>query len=255
MSETALPHDDWDRHWQALDLATRMNPAQRYRIRLVLGRLRLDRGPARVLDVGSGQGDFAAELRARSPQVEIAGLELSRSGCEIARRKVPDATFMQCNLLEPAPPPREYRRWATHAVCSEVLEHVDRPGALLANAAQYLAPGCRFVVTVPGGPMSAFDRHIGHRRHYTPGSLEELLAKAGFEVEGVSAAGFPFHTLYRLTVIARGGRLVSDVASGPDGPSSRLARLVMRSFDPLFRLNLPSSPWGWQIVATGRVPA
>jgi 2-polyprenyl-3-methyl-5-hydroxy-6-metoxy-1,4-benzoquinol methylase len=36
-------------------------------------------------------------------------------------------------------------------VCSEVLEHVDRPRELLANAAAYLAPGCRLVVTVPGG--------------------------------------------------------------------------------------------------------
>ena len=35
------------------------------------------------------------------------------------------------------------------------------------NAAALLAPGAKVVVTVPGGPRSAFDKHIGHCRHFT----------------------------------------------------------------------------------------
>jgi hypothetical protein len=132
-----------------------------------------------------------------------------------------------------------------------VLEHVEDPEALLANTRAYLAPGCRLIVTVPGGPMSAFDRHIGHRRHFTAKSMGGLLEQAGFIVERSVRAGFPFFNLYRLIVLLRGERLVDDVARGG---GTRPARLVMRIFGVLFRLNLTSSPWGWQVLAAARFP-
>ena len=99
-------------------------------------------------------------------------------------------------------------------MCSEVLEHLDDPATLLGNALPNLAPGCRLVVTVPGGPRSAFDRHIGHRRHYNRRDLRRLLEGVGLRVDGVIAAGFPFHTLYRLAVILRGERLAHHALAG-----------------------------------------
>ena len=99
--------------------------------------------------------------------------------------------------------------------------------------------------------MSAFDRHIGHRRHFTPKSMRALLERAGFVVERSVGAGFPFFNLYRVTVLLRGERLVDDVARGA---GQWPARLVMRIFAVLFRLNLSSSPWGWQMLAAARVP-
>jgi SAM-dependent methyltransferase len=255
LSGAWAPPDDWDRHWDDYADAGRLNPAQRYRRRLIMSLLGDVPAGARVVDIGSGQGDLAWDVRNQFPGPQILGLELSKSGCEISRRKVPDATFVQCNLLEAQHTPDEFRAWATHAVCSEVLEHVDDPGILLSKALGYLAPGCRLVVTVPGGPKSAFDLHIGHRRHYTPDALRELLAGVGFEVRRSFAAGFPFHNLYRLAVIARGHKLVDDVAAGEDQAASGAARLAMQVFTPLFALNLTSSPWGWQIVATAEVPA
>ena len=57
------------------------------------------------------------------------------------------------------------------------------------------------VVTVPGGPMSAFDRHIGHRRHFSPDDLRAVLLAAGFQVERTTGVGFPFFNLYRLVAI------------------------------------------------------
>ena len=99
--------------------------------------------------------------------------------------------------------------------------------------------------------MSAFDRHIGHRQHFTPQSLRRVVEKAGFEVERADAAGFPFFNFYRLTVLLRGQRLVDDVAQGTGSAS---ARAVMNVFDKLFRLNVASSPWGWQVLAAARFP-
>src|SRR5207247_2369477 len=85
--------------------------------------------------------------------------------------------------------------WANAAVCSEVLEHVDSPVAFLRAASRYLMEGSTLVVTVPGGPFSAFDRHIGHRQHFTRASIRRVLENAGFEIERVTLAGFPFFNI------------------------------------------------------------
>jgi hypothetical protein len=78
-----------------------------------------------------------------------------------------------------------------------------------------------------------------------------VLEQAGFIVERSARAGFPFFNIYRLIVLLRGERLVHDAARGA---GTRPARLVMRIFGVLFRLNLTSSPWGWQVLAAARVP-
>ncbi|HET8547571.1 MAG TPA: class I SAM-dependent methyltransferase, partial [Bryobacteraceae bacterium] len=207
--------DNWERHWEEYAASAQENPAQAYRRRLVFSALDLpDCGAARILDIGSGQGDFAAALRAWRPNAQILGLELSQSGVDIAARKVPGARFARRDLLAYDPVPQEQRNWATHAVCSEVLEHLDDPERLLRNARAYMAPGCRLVVTVPGGPMSAFDRHIGHRRHFTASDLSGVLTAAGFSNVLITGAGFPFFNLYRCVVILRGRKLIEDVRAG-----------------------------------------
>ena len=246
VSSDAVGRDGWDRHWDEYAHAAECNPAQRFRRSLILSLL--GAAPARLLDIGSGQGDFAAEAAAAFPQAQILGLELSASGVEVSRRKVPIAEFVQCDLLAGRQPPEDRLRWATHAVCSEVLEHLDEPEQLLANVRPWLAPGCRLVVTVPGGPMSQFDRHIGHRRHYRPEDLRALLEGTGFRVEAAHGAGFPFFNLYRGVVIARGRKLIGDVAQRP----SPAARIAMDTFDALFRWNLPTR--GWQTMAVAVAP-
>jgi trans-aconitate methyltransferase len=237
--------DDWEAHWREYADAAARNPAQAYRRQLVLKLLAETAPVRRLFDIGAGTGDLAFAVRRAFPEAEIRGTDVSESGLAVARAKVPDATFFQRDLLERKEPEPEQRNWATHAVCSEVLEHVTDPAGLLREGKKYLAPGCSLIVTVPGGPMSAFDRHIGHRRHFSSADLREVLEQAGFAVEQVWAAGFPFFNVYRLLVILRGERLADDVAGGVE---SRLARVTMDAFSLLFRLNLDTSPWGWQVL-------
>src|SRR5437667_10254378 len=109
-TETVSRMDDWDRHWDDYASSAERNPAQRFRRKLILSLLGdASQPPARVLDIGSGQGDFAAELVASYPTAEVLGLELSASGVEAAARKVPRAACVQCSLLDRKQPP-EYRR-------------------------------------------------------------------------------------------------------------------------------------------------
>ena len=208
----------------------------------------------RVLDLGSGQGDLVVKLQPLLPNARFVGAELSESGVAISQRKMPGATFLVADLFQPPAALNEFAGWATHAVCSEVLEHVDDPVAFLKRALTYLAPTARLIVTVPGGPMSAFDRHIGHRQHFDRRKIRVMLEQAGYSVDRVYLSGFPFFNLYRLLVIARGKRLAQDVESKPGGTSSGLARFAMKLFGVLFHANLLDSPFGWQVIATVRKP-
>jgi SAM-dependent methyltransferase len=247
-------HDNWDSHWEKYDAAARRNPAQQMRHEIILKLLRLDTGavPARLLDLGSGQGDFLVKLHAAFPSVELLGFELSASGVEISRRKLPSARFVVADLFHPPENLAGFPEGATHAVCSEVLEHVDSPELFLRAARPYLAANAQLVVTVPGGPMSAFDRHIGHRRHFNRESIRAVLTAAGFATDRVYLSGFPFFNCYRGLVIARGEGLAADVETNRGGFAARVAGVAMDLFRPLFRLNLLDSPFGWQVVAVAR---
>lgn len=162
--------DDWDRHWDDYSQCAQDNPALDYRRRVIFSLLGLQGSGAdvRLLDIGSGQGDLAAAVLAKFSSADFLGLELSQPGVDISTKRVPGARFVQRNLLEQITVSPEQRNWATHAVCSEVIEHVDDPVQLLSSAREYMCTDCLLVVTAPGGPMSAFDKHIGHRKHYQP---------------------------------------------------------------------------------------
>jgi hypothetical protein len=175
-------------------------------------------------------------------------LECSLVGVQASRQRVPSATFLQRDLLRTVgdtdlPPHR-----ATHAICTEVLEHLDDPVLFLRNASRYMAPGCRVVVTAPGGPFNHLYHEIGHRRHYNSGHLAAVLEHAGFRVERAYGAGFPFFNLFRLLLSLRGQRLVSDVSGAPGA----LVRVGTKLFDLL--LPLSSKRWGWQTIVVARWP-
>jgi SAM-dependent methyltransferase len=159
--------------------------------------------------------------------------------------------FAQLDLLHPVTLPNGQPA-AGYAVCSEVLEHVDDPVLLLHNSKSLLLPGCRLVVTVPGGPRSAFDRHIGHRRHFEAEDLRCVLTDAGYIVERVLRAGFPFFNLYKLTIIARGRRFIADVENRAHPSLAELA--AKRFFDAGFRHVRNDSPLGWQMAAVAHLP-
>lgn len=240
--------DHWDRHWTDFSAASDMAPATKYRQRLCIQLLGLAAPGAgvRLLDIGSGTGAFAELFCSRFRQAALRGLELSQTGVDLSARRVPQAEFLQRDLMAPSSDRQDSAFAATHAVCSEVLEHLDDPLTFLRNTKAYMAPGCRLVVTVPGGKPNVFDIYIGHRRHYSADDLRQLLEAAGFDVVRAAGVGFPFFNLYRLVTTWRGERLRQDVA----GPPSLTVRSGMLIFGFLFRFNLMSS--GWQTVAVAR---
>lgn len=249
--------NDWDHHWDAYGEASERNPANDYRHALILKLLGRPPAGSVVLDIGSGQGQFALHLQEMFPDLAVWGVDHSAEGVARGREHAVQrgiaAQFREADLLQPTAladgqPP------ATYAVCSEVLEHVDDPVTLIRNARALLAPGCRLVVTVPGGPRSAFDHHIGHVQHFKAARLRQVLEEAGYEVRRVLRAGFPFFNLYKLAVIARGQKFIADVEHSPPGgmPAETFARAVV-GFG--LRHSLDDAPFGWQMAAVATVPA
>ena len=258
-ADAAPDPNDWDHHWDAYGEAAEGNPANVYRRTLLMRLLGTPPAGSTVLDIGSGQGEFALHLARTYPDVAIWGVEYSAAGVDRSRAAAAaeglKAEFRQVDLLQPTrladgQPP------ASLAVCSEVLEHVDDPTTLIRNAKVLLAPGCRVVITVPGGPRSAFDHHIGHYQHFTAAKLRTVLTDAGYTVDRVLRAGFPFFNLYKLAVIARGKRLIADVERRtPDTQSTIPGESLMKSFFEFgFRHSRDDFPFGWQMAAVATVP-
>lgn len=248
--------DDWESHWSQYGDSNARNPAQVYRRQLIERALALDVAPqpVRLVELGCGHGDLARELTRAHPQVQFLGLDGAATAIAIAQGKVPRGAFVQADLTRPEQLPEQFRGFASHAVCSEVLEHVDDPVALLRGARALLAPGCRLVITVPAGPVSAFDRYIGHRKHFTSDELAGLIRAAGLELVQVDAAGFPFFNAYRLAVVARGKRLIQDAGPATSGELPLSARAAIWAFSTLFRFNRDQGRHGWQLLATAREP-
>jgi len=242
----------WERHWDQYAEATRLNPAQGYRRRLIF-RLLGDRAreqDATILDVGCGSGDQLEAIGTEFPDATLAGIDQSKTGLEVTARNFPDALLYPADFENPETTPDALKGWASHAVCSEVLEHIEEPVTALKNLLAYLKPGARLIITVPGGPKSAFDRAIGHHRHYTARRLRHDLEQAGYEVEVAASAGFPMFNLYRLVVCMRGDQLTEDIGGTP----SFIARTAMAVFRLLLHFTLFKTPWGWQIVAAAKKP-
>jgi SAM-dependent methyltransferase len=244
--------DDWDAHWDRYDELLGLNPGPLMRWQLIIKLLRRHAPVTeRLLDVGSGQGNFLVRARAAGVAQSYAGFEMSESGVEKSRRRLPGAEFLQVDLFAPPRDAERFRGWATAAVCSEVIEHVDDAVAFLEQLKTYLAANALLILTVPGGPMSQFDHHIGHRFHYTAKRAARTLERAGYEVERVMLAGFPFFNLFRFAIILRGSRIAEDAELSETG-SGRLTRFAMAVFRALFKANLDHSPFGWQVVAIAR---
>ncbi|MDF1761462.1 MAG: methyltransferase domain-containing protein [Coxiellaceae bacterium] len=243
--------DDWSEHWSSYADSASSNPAQLMRHQLIIGEAKkLSHHQSLLVDIGSGQGDFIAKAVDASLAHRYVGFELSETGVKISQSKVPGAEFFQVDLFDPPSSADVFRKQVDIAICSDVIEHVDHPVIFCQQVKQFLKPNGKLILTVPGGPMSAFDKHIGHRTHYNRRTVTHVLEQAGYAVDKVMMAGFPFFNLYRLVVILRGKQLIQDVESTEDKATiGKLARVVMYLFKGLFLFNIKNSTWGWQVVA------
>ena len=140
----------------------------------------------RVLDLGCGDGAWAAELRSAGA-AEVVGAEIAEAALERARARDPNGRWVL--VPEDGPLPFADRSFAV-VWCSETLEHVGDTAGFLAQARRVLRPEGRLVVTVPAHPrvrtalgaLVGFERRFpplgDHLRFYTRRSLRDALDDA-----------------------------------------------------------------------------
>jgi 2-polyprenyl-3-methyl-5-hydroxy-6-metoxy-1,4-benzoquinol methylase len=248
--------DNWEQHWSDYSESTEKIPSHSFRrnlIKKILAKESLSH--ASIIDFGSGQGDLLKFIASQFKIKQLLGLELTEIGVEISKKKLPSALFIQKNLLEDSTVElNSLANYAEYGLCLEVLEHLDDPAQLLRNVRYYLKPNAKLIITVPGGKMAAFEKHIGHRTHYTKKKLSALLQSAGYNTFSIQAAGFPFFNLYKMMTILRGKKLINDVKIQHQKKLSNvMMSFIMKMFHILFKLNINSIPLGWQLIAVVKV--
>jgi ubiquinone/menaquinone biosynthesis C-methylase UbiE len=150
----------------------------------------------RVLDLGCGDGAFAAALLDAGCAVTMA--DVAREALRRARARAPGAEAVA--LAEDAPLP--FAEDAFDVVwAGEVLEHVADVVGLVAEIRRVLRWGGRLLVTTPwhGRIVVATDAHFDpradHVRFFSARTLRAVLADAGFSDVNVRRAGRGLHAV------------------------------------------------------------
>ena len=162
------------------------------------------RPPARVLDLGCGDGHMASELRAAGHHV--VGVDAT------AEPGVKDRVdrFVQADLDLGLP--LEVSGPFDVVVCADVLEHLRRPELVLEELRALLAPSGAVVVSVPNfahwyprlrvlAGRFGYDRRgildHTHLRFYTRRSFERLVGEQGWTITRRDYTGLPLEVAER----------------------------------------------------------
>jgi ubiquinone/menaquinone biosynthesis C-methylase UbiE len=166
-------------------------------------------GPGdRVLDLGCGEGDLAADIAGAG--AEVIAADVARAALERAHRRHPELDLRLA--LSDAPLP--FDDGAFDVVwSSEVIEHVADTARWLSEVRRVLAPHGRVLLSTPShgrlrllaGGVERFSEPVGDHLHlYTARSLRDLLRDFAFgEIEVRAVAGPP---LARRLLLARAVR-------------------------------------------------
>lgn len=145
-----------------------------------------ERGCMRVLDLGCGNGALTGALMQRGFQ--MAGIDGSSSGIEIARSRWPSIAFEKADICQPLP--EIYHNQFDAVVSVEVIEHLHLPRRLVDNALLAMRPGATLVLTTPYhgylknlviAALDGFDAHwhplrdFGHVKFFSKRTLGMLL--------------------------------------------------------------------------------
>ncbi len=138
--------------------------------------------PGRLLDVGCGDGNFARHMAGRG--WNVVGLDPAMLS-EVTEDRSPGRLRLQPGSIADLP---EHEAFDAITLW-DVVEHVEKPAQLIAQATTRLAPGGMLVVET-GNYQSAgriqshgtwWNYQIDHRWYFAPPQLSALLTQAGLD--------------------------------------------------------------------------
>jgi hypothetical protein len=174
----------------------------------VLGRAGAIAGAARVLDVGSGDGWFTAELLAKTPSLAATCWDAGYTPALIAELAAAAPASMR--FVAERPP-------EAHGLVLllDVLEHVEDDRGFLADVVrENVASGGRVLFSVPAWQAlyTSHDARLRHYRRYAPAEAARVLEGAGLEI---LTRGGLFHSLLPVRALGK----LKERALGADEPA------------------------------------
>lgn len=130
-----------------------------------------------ILDAGCGTGGFAAYI---SQYFQVIGLDTSKTAIEFSKKRGIKTIYNQ--VLGDF----DSSKHAIKAITMlDVIEHIEDDLSVMQDAYNKLPKEGYFIVSVPAYQWlwSNHDRIHMHYRRYTKSHFNELLKKAGFEIE------------------------------------------------------------------------
>lgn len=244
--------NDWNFIWQNLSEGMSRNPGREYRFGRILDLFPIEKN-LQVLDFGCGTGNLLNQLVSQFPQNIYWGADTSDAGIEASKLLVPHASILKINLSKGKPSLAVSLRSFDVVVCSEVIEHIEDDRQTLQFLISLLKPGGSLILTVPSGPISKFDKFIGHSRHYSKRHLESLLGESGFINIEVNRSGFPAINILRLATIVAGNTMIPLLQKNSFAQSGS-SRYITLFLQKTFRISLKDSYFGWQLISICQKP-
>lgn len=149
------------------------------------------------LEAGCGEGNIIEHLKRQidlsKAQVKFDAFDVSEKLIEKNRIMHPGISFFQQNIYDEINPdylPNDGNKYDL-IVCSEVLEHIEKPKDAILNLMRY---GDRFIISVPHEPiwramnmvrgkyLSALGNTPGHIQHFSEKSFRNMLSECGLVV-------------------------------------------------------------------------
>lgn len=154
----------------------------------------------RILDIGSGAGNFLKVLKNKGFTVE--GIEPDKNLINISRKNNKKISKTYNFKAEEAA--RVNKKFDTITMI-DVLEHIENDILVLKNNRKILTANGRLVILVPAFQFlfSMRDREIGHYRRYGYKELKNKLIKAGYVIEELrfwNALGFFVYLLFEKII-------------------------------------------------------
>lgn len=223
-------------------------------------------GVGNVLDIGCGAGATSAALAAACPDLSVTGIDLSEPLVEIARARVPGATFRVADVASAT-----LERNSVDLLFSRHgVMFFDDPATTFARLHAAAVPGARLVFSCfrtraenafAGDLVAAVTgTAAADPPGYAPGPfafaregrVATILAAAGWQDARATPVDFAYvagegddPVADAVSFLSRIGPVASAIAADPAAMRPRLASALMR-YVTATRVVLPAAAWIWR---------
>jgi SAM-dependent methyltransferase len=190
--------------------------------------------PARVLDIGCGNGSLLRALRTHWPEAELLGCDPS---ADAIAHGSGDGLRLWPGTADDLPPDVA----ADLVVSINVLEHTDDPGAFVAAARHVLSPGGQLILVCPDGSRPGLDLLFAdHQFSFARQHLDALVQRAGIDAIAWSQAPAALGA-FQMIVGTNSGTPRSRPLSPPSSDDRRAFFDRWRNLDQALLSRLPGT--------------